>query len=507
MIHMFKTFVRSALLTGLLTFAPAIAALGQEGTVASAEAVADLFDKLAQLQDANLGIARQIADTQERAASGLQDVLAAGLVPEAPLQGIAKTFIDNALTLASIMLTPMATQDVTAGGSFVRLLRSNISMLEGIRAAARKNADLAGALEKYSVLQSQSEDLAVALSNGWTRYGDAIRTAQVTGIIRPGAFDAVAKTWTLASPDGTIAVAAAEATNDTPPAIVPEPALTGTPRSPDASAAPIVEARTEPQPGLTLPVAREELVLQPEEAIIPEPVVATEPVPAPQVDATSDGRRLAPTGPLDVAEFKDGAGKIGDWSIKPDGKGLLMASADNINLKTIDRIGGMTIACGENGTLVYLIDASTSYTSYSIYSDDAITRTVLAENNAISGRESAAMADTMRLAFDWAEADPDKRRRITVAAADDEEVPAQFSPEGYMEARGKVLDACVQSLVDRAMGTAAAGAGEAPREAAIVVPEGAVIKPDLVAPIPRTRPKTFKKAEAKAGPVDLVSGN
>ena len=92
-----------------------------------------------------------------------------------------------------------------------------------------------------------------------------------------------------------------------------------------------------------------------------------------------------------------------------------------------------------------------------------------------------------------------------MAALDDTEIPAQFSPSGYMEARGKVLDACVQGIVAQAMGTAnptPAPADASPTVAAADVPSGAVIKPGLVAPVPKMRPKTFKKQ----GPVDIMSG-
>ncbi|MFY8031044.1 MAG: hypothetical protein ACOVO5_04350, partial [Devosia sp.] len=59
--------------------------------------------------------------------------------------------------------------------------------------------------------------------------------------------------------------------------------------------------------------------------------------------------------------------------------------------------------------------------------------------------------------------------------------PAQFSPSGYMEARGKVLDACVAGIVAKAMGTgtqtAEADAPTASPVASGELPKGAVIKP------------------------------
>jgi hypothetical protein len=492
---MTKFLVRSALLAGLLAFGPALS-LAQE--VGAPQTVEDLFDKLAQLQDANLGIARQISDTQQRAAAGLQTVLNDGLVADEAQRKLADTFIDNALTLASIMLSPMATQNVAAGETFIRLLRSNIAMLESARPTARQNADLAGALEKYSVLQAQSEDLAVALANGWTRYGEVVRTAQLTDLIRPGSFDAVNRNWALANPNAGAATAAPVAEEDAEASAMPVPALTGNPP------AAIAEAPADKAPVADIPQL--------------EAPVATATVPTAEVTGTTGPARLDATAPLDVANLKDGVGTIGDWVIEEDLPGLLMATSKNINEATFDAITSVTIACGDNGTLIYQINAKANSTTYSVYSDDVLTRTVQAVENIISGPEAMAMSDTLRLAYEWAQKVPEEHRRLTVSAVDDNEIPAQLSPLGYLEARGKVLDACVQNLVAQAMGTTtikpstdaklaegdAAPANAAQGDAEAPLPDGAVIKPGLVAPVPHVKPKSFPKP---TGPVDIMSGN
>jgi hypothetical protein len=469
--------LRSAVLAGLMSLGGMLAPVAQEVTAPAN--VEELFGKLVQLQEANLGIARQIAETQLRAADAIQVALDEGGVTDPALMKLAQTFIDNGRTLASVVLVPMGTKNVAAGETLQRLLRSNIAMFERSRGAARANAELAGAFEKYSVLQTQTEDLVAALGNGWDRYGEVVRTAELAGMIRPGSFDAVDATWTLVNPDiQTAATAApsAAAEKEEPAAPTPVPALSGNPRGPE---------------GETPAVA----VVEPEPAAEPAPELTTGTATGPS--------RLNETGPLALAEINtDGSGKIGDWTIEADGTGQFIASSLNVNPQTTDRIAGLTIACGENGMLYYQFAAGGDYGSYVVYSDDALSRTVRAESNIVSGPDASALADTLRLGYEWSQRDPDKQRRMTVAAVDDEEIPAQFSPSGYMEARGKVLDACVQGIVDKAMGeapvtqTASAAVPEAE------LPKGAVIKPGLVAPVPKQRPATFKKQ----GPVDIMSG-
>lgn len=462
--------LRSAVLAGLFSLAGMLAPVAQEVTAPAS--VEELFGKLVQLQEANLGIARQIAETQLRAADAIQVAVDEGSVTDPALLKLAQTFIDNGRILASVVLVPMGTKNVAAGQTLQRLLRSNIVMFERSRAAARSNAELAGAFEKYSVLQTQTEDLVAALANGWDRYGEVVRTAELAGMIRPGSFDAVDATWTLVNPDIQTAAAAAPAAaeKEEPAASMPVPALSGNPRGPA---------------GETPAVAQ------------PEPA-------APETTGTATGpSRLDSSGPLALAEVNaDGSGKIGDWTIEADGTGQFIASSLNINPRTTDRIAGLSIACGENGMLYYQFAAAGDYSSYVVYSDDALSRTVRAETNIVSGPDASAIADTLRLGYEWAQRDPDKQRRLTVAAVDDDEIPAQFSPSGYMEARGKVLDACVQGIVAKAMGeepvtqTASAAVPESQ------LPKGAVIKPGLVAPVPKQRPATFKKQ----GPVDIMSG-
>lgn len=468
------SIVRSAVLAGLFGLALPCAAMAQEVTAPTT--VEELFGKLVQLQEANLGIARQIAETQLRAADAIQVVVDEGSVTDEAQRKLAQAFIDNGRTLASIVLSPMGTRNVAAGETLQRLLRTNIAMLERARPAARQNADLAGALEKYSVLQAQSEDLLVALANGWSRYGEVVRTAELTGMIRPGSFDAVDGSWTLVSPDTQLALAEPAPQAEEPAAPTPLPALTGN-----------------PQP----------------QAPAPE-IAAAEPAPVPDVTGSAPAR-LDATGPLALAEIaSDGTGRIGDWTIEADGTGLFIASSPNLNPRTTDRIASLTIACGENGMLYYQVAAASNFSTYVVYSDDALSRTLGAESNIIGGPEASALADTLRLAYEWAGRDPDKQRRLTVAAVDDDEIPAQFSPSGYMEARGKVLDACVQGIVAKAMGTAPAveaatrqtAAAEPSAASQAGLPPGAEIKPGLVAPVPKMRPKTFKKQ----GPVDIMSG-
>lgn len=465
---------RTAAWAGLMILASVWPLAAQE--VVAPGTVEELFGKLVQLQEANLGVARQIAETQLRASDALQVVLDEGTVADDALVKLTQTFIDNGRTLASIVLSPIALQNVSAGQSLQRLLRSNIAMLDRVRPQVRANADLSGAFEKYAVLQAQTEDLIVAFDNGWDRYGEVVRTAVLAGMIRAGSFDAVNGIWTLGNPDIKTAAVEAEPDNSQPAVPTPVPALTGNP---------------------VLGDARE-----------PETLAETPPLaPDVPIASSSPDSRLDATGPLALAEIKiDGTGRIGDWTIASDGPDLFVASSPNVDARTRDRIASLNIACGENGALYYQVVAPADFGSYAIYSDDSLTRAVRAESNIISGPEAAAMADTLRLGYDWATRDPDKQRRLTVAAVDDDEIPAQFSPSGYMEARGKVLDACVAGIVAQAMGTATRTADStqqaSPTAASADLPRGAVIKPDLVAPSPKTRPSSFKKQ----GPVDIMAG-
>ncbi len=136
--------------------------------VVAPTSIEELFGKLVQLQEANLGVARQIAETQLRASDAIEVAVKEAGITDPALLKLAQTFIDNGRTLAAVVLSPMALQNVSAGETLKRLLRNNIVLLESSRAQARTNADLAGAFEKYAVLQAQSEDLLVAFANGWT---------------------------------------------------------------------------------------------------------------------------------------------------------------------------------------------------------------------------------------------------------------------------------------------------------------------------------------------------
>lgn len=480
---MIPSIVRSAVLAGFFAVG-GMPAFAQE--VVAPATVEEVFGKLVQLQEANLGVARQIAETQLRAADAIQVVIDEKKITDEAQLKLAQTFVDNARTLASVVLAPMGTENVATGDTMQRLVRSNIVMFERARSAAASNADLAAAFDKYAVLQAQTEDLLVALANGWDRYGEVVRTAEIAGMIRPGSFDSGDASWRLVNPDPTQQVAAVapapELAEKTAADAGPTPlaALTGTPGSPGETELAAVEP------------------------------VAQPPAPDDQVSA-------------------EGSGKIGDWTVAADGTGLLVASSPNLNPETADRIASITIACGENGTLYYQVAASADYGSYVAYSDDALSRSVSAEGNIIRNADASALADTLRLSADWAAREPAANRRMVVAAVEDAEIPAQFSPAGYMEARGRVLDACVEGIVAQAMGApaaelpAAAAPAASPTVAAADLPPGATIREGLVAPIPKVRPKTFNvqappptqpapaaaepaPAVVPVGPLDIMGG-
>lgn len=507
--------LRRFLFAGLIGLVVASPVVAQD---ASRAAVDGLFVELRQLQDANIGIARQMADTQRRAAVVLETALAKSGSHTAAHREIIESFIANARTLAAVVLAPIATQDVAAADAFARLLEENIALVRRAQPALSIDDELSEAVEQYAAMQMQTQDLGFALMNGWNRYGRAVSEAEAAGLLPVGSFDPAARDWTIKSPDSAIATAsaAAEATMaaeaEAEPVIGEEkPVDVAVAEPPPATPAPLVlpdlpEPTVAPQP---LPVAEAE---PPE----PEPVAEAEPppeTPAPEAPASSvetasidpvaepesgaESDRLPAGQPLSLAEPGDPAAvPPAMWMVAIDDSARAVATAGNANPETATRIKSMRIGCHPNGTLRYIFDTDGEIVDYLIFADDEQSAEVRAQDNIIAGDAAIRMSDVLRLAFEYAESRVGGR--ITIANADAPAERAYFPVAGYLEARGRVLDGCLpwQEAEETAQGdadpAAAVEAESAP--AADATPSGG----EIVAPIPRPRP-------ANRTPVDLLS--
>ena len=431
---------------GILAAAMLGGASAQE--VTSPRTLDEVFVKLGQLQDANLGIARQMSETQRRAAAIIQATLDDGQISSPTHREIGKAFISNALTLASIVLAPVATQEVAAGDQFMSLLRRNLIMIENARPLVAQDADLAAAMKQYSVLQMQTQDLAVALRNGWNRYGETLTTAEVSGMLRPGSFDPAGKSWSLQLPP-----------------LVKEPVATS-----DLTF----------ESGADAADVYGEIGLQ---EVAPGEPSPARPAAQPEAPLPALGGATAPQSePIVTAPASPGVGggaPISGWTVTTDEGGRVAAVAANIDAGTADRIKLLQISCHPNGTLRYFFDAADEFPEYFVYANQTDRATVRAASNTVSGGEALKMSDTLRLAFEWATRDPGSNGRLVISPGDEADVRAQFSVEGYIEARGKVLDACQPWEEEPgAVGDALPG-GESPRGAPA----------ELRAPVPYPRPR------------------
>jgi len=337
------------------------------------------------------------------------------------------------------------------------LLRRNLVLLGNAGPLFEQDAEFAAVMKQYTVLQMQTEDLAVALRNGWSRYGETLTTAEIAGMLRPGSFDPAGRSWRLQTPalvDGPPAASelnfesgadAAEVYGtiglEAPAPIVAPPGGGG------QEPGPAGRSQAEPQPG----------------------AVATAP------------ERLSAGDPLALAE--DAASRQSSlWVVTTDDAGRATATSGNANASSAKGIKSLEIGCNSNGTLRYYFAAADEFPEYWIYANETEHATVRAESNAVSGGEALKMSDTLRLAFEWATRDPAKNGPIVISPGDELDLRAEFPIAGYIEARGKVLDACEPWEEEAGPGGEAPSNGESP-------PATASPPRPLVAPVPHPRPK------------------
>lgn len=434
----------------VLAFVALAAALGAPAAVAQSP-LEQVYESLELLQDANLGIARQMAELEQQSASELEAHIQQGRIGSPASQAIARTFVANARTLAAIMLSPMQTYQTAAGESMFVLLRRNIEMLRSVTSYRAADPALDAAITRYTVLQMQTQDMAQALQNGWTRYGDILESAERSGLLAANAFDSETQSWALGNPvlgglpapslSSVPAASTAPATEAV--AAAEEPA---TPEAPSlaATVTPLQVPEIAPRPTTTADVPATE----------PEPVPATEPVP----EASSD-ERLTPNGPLDVADTPETPAapevaeppaepaaptttRMGDWIVTTNAGGEIVATAGNLVPETRDAISSLSMACAPDRSVAYAIIGAKDFPAFRVFSDRSANVTVGANSNVILGSDAVAMADALSNATSWAQQVADSGRSLTIRSADAEGVLALFSPSGYLDARAAMISAC-----------------------------------------------------------------
>jgi hypothetical protein len=463
----------ATLVRGMLMAGAAVASLSSPAMAQpSAEAVETLFLELTQLQDANLAVARQMSDIQRRAAAALQTALAEGKVADPAQRDVVEVLVANALTLASVALAPVATQEVAAGGVFSALLTENIKLVARAEPLFRADPGLAQAIEQYEIMQLQSRDLAVALQNGWARYGRAIANAERSSLLPPGSFDPAARSWTINVPDVELAE------------VVP-PATGGA----DDRLAPDSDAMALAEPATTGADADEQITEAASAPAIETAAAATEPDRLPAAEA------------LALVEPAVAAAQSADWMVMIGDNARAVAIAPNSNAATAGRIRGMQIGCHPNGTLRYIFETDEDIKEYLVFANQTRSATIRANSNVISGGQAIQMSDVLRIAFEWASANAATGSSLMIAAGDTPAELATFPVAGYLEARGRVLDGCVpweddsQKQDDVPITGSAQVEGEVPLE---LPTEQPIPTTDSVAPVPHPRP-------ADRMPVDLMT--
>jgi hypothetical protein len=474
--------MRAVLLAGVavaVLSAPALAQPAQDARDA-------VFLQLRQLQQTNLDIAGQMSEIQRRAAALLEATRAGGADGDPLRQEIIDALIANALTLASIVLAPVATQDA-ADDAFLRLLEQNLGVVSESQPLFDQDTRLAQAVEQYALMQAQTQDLGLALRDGWDRYAEAVAKAETAGLLPAGGFDRSARTWAIKRPS-VEAGFAARAGNTA--AAADEPRL-----EPETSALDHSIFGAVPDAEVAAALAREAERLA---ARAPE----ADSVSAPSIEDSAPEASTSTDTPMQVETTLQAPPAT--WMVMIGDNARAVAKAPNANAATTDRIRSLQIGCHPNGTLRYIFETDRTISEYLVYANKEQHAAIRAQDNIVSGSEAIHMSDVLRLAFEWATSTTDTDAHIMVAAGDDPEALAYFPVPGYLDARGRVLDGCLPWQDD--------GAGT-PSTSAVTTPELTAPTPQAVestgvedalpavetlAPVPRPRP-------ASRMPVDLMN--
>lgn len=427
------------------------------------------FSQFEQLQDANLGIARSMAEIQLRAANELQAELDAGTIVDAELRSVASAFVANARTLATVALAPPGAEIAAPGDSLTTLIRDNLELLSAARIHSHKEEDFDRAVAAYTVLQLHTGDLAMALQHGWTRYSGVVADAEASGLLARNHFDPATQTWTLGDP----ATAELEPeppapaqTLDVPAPLVPVAALSGNPVPRVGEPLQVVSpetAQSTPTPGQTPVVAEQEVQV----AGLP-----------------SSGGEARPVD--DVFEDLARDTQEGQWTISTNFAGITSMTSPNVVFETAPLIQSLTVECAPNGTLQYFVAAADEFQSFRVYTDASNFRTVVAEQNLVRADQAILLSDALKIAYETAVKLPPEEQRLSIRTGQDGSVLAQFSIDGYLKTRGKLLDACAV-FQGAALAAILAGADEAKPPAEATAPRPANSGPANQAPIPAPR--------------------
>jgi hypothetical protein len=372
-------------------------------------------------------------------------------------RAIARTFVTNARTLAAIMLSPMQTYSTAAGETMFVLVRRNIDLLRGITSYRAADPALDQAITRYTILQMQTQDMAEALQNGWTRYGTILNKAEVDGLLADNTFDPETQSWQLGNPVLGVPpqqnVAAAEVPATSPVAMTtaeqPAPeAVAAVEPEPVPEAEVVAETTVTPDPpdlaSTVTPLAVPETVPVPTTTLAAVPNIEDQPADAGPALPTEE--RLSPEGPLEVSETMPTTVQIGDWTVATNPNGEAIATAINLVADTRTAITSLSMACAPDQTIAYAINGAQQFDAYRVYADRSRNVTVTASSNVVLGEDADAMAATLAEAVAWAQQVPDSGRSLTLRTADAEGVLALFPPSGYLDARAAIEEACANPL-------------------------------------------------------------
>jgi hypothetical protein len=354
----------------------------------------------------------------------------------------------------------MQTYSTAAGETMFVLVRRNIEMLRGITSYRAADPALDQAITRYTILQMQTQDMAEALQNGWTRYGTILDKAEADGLLANNAFDPETQSWQLGNPvlgvplQQNVAAAQTPATSplamttaEPAPVAVAEPEATPEPE-PEPEA--VAEATPTPDPpdlaSTVTPLEVPDSVPVPTTTLAEVPNIEDQPPAA--VAATEEPaapvpeERLAPDGPLAVAETMPATTQIGDWTVATTPDGASIATAINLVADTRAIITSLSMACAPDQSVAYAINGAEHYDAFRVYADRSQNVTVSASSNVVLGPDAASMAETLASAVAWSEQVPDSGRSLTIRTADANGVLALFPPNGYLDARAAIEEAC-----------------------------------------------------------------
>jgi hypothetical protein len=113
-----------------------------------------------------------------------------------------RTLADNSLALAVVLLSPIGTKTYTAWAAYDGLLERTLADLEAVLASLEGQGVARDALARVRSDLLAARQLTSTFESDWATYGEALRQAELAGIIPGGTFDPANRSWRLSpSPD------------------------------------------------------------------------------------------------------------------------------------------------------------------------------------------------------------------------------------------------------------------------------------------------------------------